>query len=489
MAYCMKGISRLFSSIVFIALTGLILQPSISAQDEQASAGAEVNLEEGEQLFKINCATCHNKNMQDPMTGPALAGSEERWEEYPREDLYSWIRNSQKMIAEGHPRAQELWDEWKPTVMNNFPSLTDQEIENILAYIKAVEQGEYGAAAQADQQTAGTDQEVEEEDNTWLYAILFFVLAVLALILARITTALRNIAVARETGETPPTTTVWDVLTSRNLIAFVLFAIIILGGYTTVNNAIAFGRQQGYAPEQPIKFSHKTHAGLHQIDCKFCHSGARRSKQSVIPSANTCMNCHRAIKNGSKYGTAELTKIYASIGYNPSQDVYMEGYENFSRDTIEQIYKKWISDNLKRKEGVETLDTRGERMVENQWKGIVESLTSEDKSGIPGPIEWKRIHNLPDHVFFSHAQHVTAGQLDCQQCHGKVEEMDIVRQWSTLSMGWCVNCHRETEVQGFDNNEYYMKNYAKYHEALSTGEMEKVTVEDIGGIECQKCHY
>ena len=133
------------------------------------------------------------------------------------------------------------------------------------------------------------------------------------------------------------------------------------------------------------------------------------------------------------------------------------------------------------------MDSDGELEVEDQWEGIVESLTNENKPQIQGPIEWVRIHNLPDHAYFNHAQHVAVGKVACQECHGEVENMEVVQQYSPLSMGWCVNCHRQTEVQ-FKGNEYY-NSYQKYHEELNSGTRTKVTVEDIGGLECQKCHY
>ena len=97
------------------------------------------------------------------------------------------------------------------------------------------------------------------------------------------------------------------------------------------------------------------------------------------------------------------------------------------------------------------------------------------------------MHNLPDHVYFNHAQHVNVGKVDCTDCHGDVENMDRIKQVHDLGMGWCINCHRETEVQ-FTSNEYYNA-YSDYHDALSNGDKDAVTVEDIGGLECQKCHY
>lgn len=92
----------------------------------------------GKQFFKANCAQCHNKNMIDDLTGPALSGVRKRWAAYPKEDLYRWIRNSQALIAEGHPRALKIYREWNNNAMIPFPDLSDEEIENILVYIENV---------------------------------------------------------------------------------------------------------------------------------------------------------------------------------------------------------------------------------------------------------------------------------------------------------------------------------------------------------------
>jgi hypothetical protein len=239
--------------------------------------------------------------------------------------------------------------------------------------------------------------------------------------------------------------------------------------------------------------SHATHAGLQKVDCQYCHDGARRSKHSVIPAVNTCMNCHKAIKKGSKYGTAELTKVFASIGYDPSKDVYIEEtkYNEMPEDEIAKMYKGWIADNFVKDnadkfEGAK-MKAKAAEAADEQWAEIKSSLTNESKEKIQGAIEWVRIHNLPDHVYFNHAQHVTVGKIECQQCHGPVEQMEIMAQDAPLSMGWCINCHRETEVQ-FADNEYY-NSYENYHNELKSGERKSVTVEDIGGLECQKCHY
>lgn len=421
--------------------------------------------------------------MRTALTGPALGGFEERWSDYPQEELYAWIRNSQKMIAEGHPRATELWNEYKPTVMNAFPSLTDDNIGSLILYINDAYDNPPGAV-----QSVGVGGAVAEEKGIgdWIYWLLFGILALFALLLTRIINNLNQISAAKD-GDVFIPKTFLETLTSKRSISILLFFGVIILGYFTVSNALNLGRQQGYTPDQPIKFSHETHAGLHKIDCEYCHDGARRSKHAVIPAMNTCMNCHTAITNGSTYGTAEITKIFAASGYNPNTAKYIEGYDDMSNKEIEKIFKTWITNQYTTEKAIAELDKEGKRLVEEQWDGIVSSLTNKQKTKIQGAVEWTRIHNLPDHVYFNHAQHVTVGQVECQDCHGKVESMEVLGQSSPLSMGWCINCHRETEVK-FVGNEYY-QSYAKYHEELANGTREKVTVADIGGLECQKCHY
>lgn len=433
--------------------------------------------QDGKALFKNNCASCHNKNMKADMTGPALGGVQERWDN--EEDLYSWIRNSQALIATGHPRANELYNTWNKANMNSFPNLKDEDIVALLKYIDDTYKG-VGVAGTTPVDTVTTAP--EESNSTLYFGILVAVLALLAIVLARIIANLNHMAKVKAGEDAGERQTLVQILTDKRLLAFMTFVFVVLTGYSTVNNAINLGRQQGYAPTQPIKFSHATHAGENKIDCQYCHDGARRSKHSVIPATNTCMNCHAAIKDGSKYGRAELTKIYASIGFDPTQGAgaYIEGYENMKSDDIEKIYTKWL------KEGFAE-DIQDGKMTAKEAEKEAIKLLGPVMAQAKKPIEWTRIHNLPDHVYFNHSQHVTVGKVDCENCHGKVEEMEVVQQYSPLSMGWCVNCHRETEVQ-FDNNEYYDA-YQHYDEDLKSGKIDKVTVEDIGGLECQKCHY
>ena len=467
----------IYKSLIIRAATALFLLTLLLPSQAQ-----EVDVDAGKALFKNNCATCHNRNMKDDLTGPALGGAQERWADFPEEDLYNWIKNSQGLYGNGHPRAVELITTWNNAIMQPFPNLTDQDIANILGYIQCI----HDESCVVKITNGPTGTEVAKTDNTGLFIILALILAVLAVVLARILANLNYMIEVKE-GNTPVRRTLVQILTSKGVIGFVIFALIVIGGYTTVNNAINLGRQQGYQPEQPIKFSHVTHAGVHKIDCQYCHDGARRSKHSVIPAANTCMNCHKAIKNGSTYGTGELTKIYASIGFDPNTDTYIEDYDNKSEEDIARVYKKWIADSYMKSDNAKP--ERVESVVEEQWSAIVTALTDKKvgDNKIPGPIEWIKVHNLPDHVYFNHSQHVAVGKVECQQCHGPVEEMKVVQQAMPLSMGWCVNCHRKTEVK-FADNEYYQA-YTRYHEEMATGERTSVTVEEIGGLECQKCHY
>ena len=402
--------------------------------------------QDGKALFNNNCAACHAKNMKTNATGPALGGTQERWAAYPKEDLYKWIRNSQAMIESGHPRAKELWAEWGPTVMNSFSNLKDEEIDALLAYIDEV----YTAVPEATVAATGAATTTEDTGNTTLYfGILVVVLAFLSIVLARIIANLNYMSRVKAGEDPGERQTLVDLLMDKRLLAFLTFIFVVLTGYTTVNNAITLGRQQGYAPEQPIKFSHVTHAGENKIDCQYCHDGARRSKHSVIPATNTCMNCHAAIKDGSKYGRAELTKIYASIGFDPTKGAgqYIENYDKMSKEDIEKIYRKWLKDGFAEQiEGGKMTASEAEKEAEKLLKPVMAQAQS--------PINWSRIHNLPDHAYFNHAQHVTVGKVECQNCHGKVEEMEVVKQYSPLSMGWCINCHRETEVK-FTDNPYY----------------------------------
>jgi len=416
---------------VLIILTTLL--PNINAQDL-----------DGSKLYRSNCSSCHD--IIDRLTGPPLKGARER---VPEGDwIYSWVKNSQKIIKSGDPYAVKVYKEYNETKMQAFPALSNEEIDAILDYADS-----WTAPVKSTANTNLADG-ANEESNSKTYIIIAWVAIILLVIgiitISSLVKSLDELVYSIDEDEREDATAMvikklrdtefsyLGIFKDRRVMiptGIVIFCFVASGVWDFQSN---LGRQQGYAPEQPIAFSHKIHAGINKIDCQYCHSGARKGKSAVIPSLNVCMNCHKAIDKydgdelwNGKDGTSEIHKIYAHIGWDPEKRRF--------------------------KEGAETKN-----------------------------IEWTRIHNLPDHVYFNHAQHVNAGKVECQTCHGPVEEMDVLKQHAPLSMGWCINCHRETEVQ-FDN-EYY-EHYEQFHQELSSGERNKVTVEHIGGTECQKCHY
>jgi len=389
--------------------------------------------QDGKAIFQSNCASCHalNKNL----TGPALAGFNTRGPWSDRKQLHAWVHNPVGFMAKD-PYTQGLKQQFG-SVMQAFPNLAEKDIDAVAEYIikasaapKPPAEGEVGDAT----------SKAKSSDNTLLFGILTLILAVIALILLQVNSNLKKLSDDAEgiPAEEP-------VPFYRNKAYIYLFTLIlfVIGGYYVIEGAIGLGRTKNYQPIQPIYYSHKVHAGKNQISCLYCHGPAQEGKQATIPSINTCMNCHLAINEytgsaGKLYaedgteinGTAEIQKIYQYAGFDPQTRKYI-----------------------------------------NAGK----------------PVEWIRIHNLPDHVYFNHSQHVKAGKVQCQSCHGPITEMGEVYQFSDLSMGWCVNCHRETKVQ-FTQNKFYSI-YEKFHDDLKKNPSEAITVEKIGGTECQKCHY
>lgn len=390
--------------------------------------------QDGKALFSANCASCHK--VDKDLTGPALMGVEDRWPDKAK--LHAWIRNSNKVLQSGDTYANALYLKWNKTAMNQFPTLTDPEIDAILKYIKEFK------PPVAD--IAGTTTTSKEgADNSLLFGIVTLILAIVALILLQVNSNLKKLADEKEGIQSPEPVAFWKNKVYLLGVALVFF---VLAGYFLSRGAVGLGRSKNYQPVQPIYYSHKVHAGTNQINCLYCHGGAQQGKHSNIPSINVCMNCHMAINEytGEKMyneegeivdGTAEIQKLYKYAGFNPA------------------VSKVW--DPAKAK-----------------------------------PVEWVKIHSLPDHVYFNHSQHVVAGKVACQTCHGEIQKMNEVKQFADLSMGWCINCHRETKVQfndGAGNGNKFYSIYEKFHQDIKDKKYDSVSVEMIGGTECQKCHY
>lgn len=440
-----------FYFVAFLLIFNSGLAQEVAEPTEESPA-TEVSLggdpDKGKQLFNQNCAACHALNRK--MTGPALANVETRLAEdegLDKDWLYRWIRNSPAMIAEGDAYSVRIYNEYNQAAMTAFPTLSDQDIDDILAYTAAPPPAPAAAVATtADATTSDSDG----ISNEIILGALVLIFGLLVMMLYLVNRTLKRIAEANglvtEKELAEKRTPIWKAFAQNQFLVLVTSIFLILAaGYFAYGWMMQLGIDQGYAPIQPIHYSHKIHAGDNKIECKYCHSSARVSKHSGIPSLNVCMNCHKSIYE------------YTGNPEGPSAEDLANGYTNeFYTGEIKKLYKAvgWDEEN-------------------QQYTGETQ------------PVQWVRIHNLPDLAYFNHAQHVTVGKIECQTCHGPVEEMEILYQYSPLTMGWCINCHRETNVD-VKNNAYY----EKIHEELSKKYgVDQLTAAQMGGLECGKCHY
>jgi mono/diheme cytochrome c family protein len=376
----------------------------------------------GKTLFNENCAACHAVT-GEVVVGPGLQGINER---RPEAWLLSWVKNPQKVIASGDQYANELYNKFNKAPMPAFP-FNDDQIRGILAYIKSAEAGPTGEqpGPSGNQVPAGNANTVAGGDAISSNLFIIVVVALLIVLLLVLVVLVMVVSLLSKVASNQPGTAGTDtdefgkvdlrkVTKSSAFKAGAAILFILIAGKASIDGMYDVGIQQGYAPTQPIAFSHKLHAGQYEIQCRYCHTGVNVSKNANIPSANICMNCHNAIKRESP----EIQKIYTAI----------------EKDT---------------------------------------------------PIEWVRVHNLPDLAYFNHAQHVNVGGVQCQQCHGQIEQMEVVQQRSSLTMGWCIDCHRKTDVNSA-GNEYYDRLVALHNKSNSK---EPLKVQNIGGLECSRCHY
>lgn len=449
--------------------------------------------DQGKTLFEKNCQVCHRLG-EGKLVGPELLGITAKRD---REWLVKFIRNSKALIESGDPQAVKVFEENNKVPMQSFTNLSDGEINSIIDYIgnwQPPQKKEF--TVDVNKKEGFTEIEIRRGERMFYGLIPFENGGTTACISCHYTKntdslnwnpSAHDLAVAfMEKGGmniyeslSEPTSEVMEKahkefkltgeeiynisaflseyshketkpfkIFPNRLMLFILFALlmtlalidliftkkikyriihlIILAVGIAVHFNIAMveaqnlSRTKDYAPDQPIKFSHRIHAGDNQTDCRYCHHIADFSKSAGIPSNDVCLNCHNVVLAGRNSGKFEISKI---------------------------------------KRAVET----------------------------GKPIEWIRIHNAAEHVFFSHSQHVNAGKVACETCHGPVAEMDIMKQFSDLSMGWCINCHRDTKVNFADNN--YYSTYMKLHDDLKSGKLDSITAEQIGGLDCMKCHY
>lgn len=409
--------------------------------------------QDGEALFNSRCATCHTPHRD--MTGPKLFEVREKWREGGalEESVYEWVRNWQRTAATD-PYAQVVAD-WSPTAMTNFPSMTNEEIDAVFDYVDA--QPLPGAAAAGGDGASGSATVVTQKDEGlgWVWYLLGTIFLILIFSLGGVKKQLKNISEDdKEELKIGSKAWAWKNKKYIGIVGFIVVISLLTWAFLGLYNV---GVVSGYKPSQPIAFPHDVHAGLNGIDCMYCHNSANKSRTAGLPTTNVCMNCHKQVQ-GEGDQVAKIQNIYNSAGFSP------EGGGTYSGET------------------------------EN--------------------IVWNKVHTLPDYVFFSHAQHVEIGGIDCKQCHGDmtkenetarvvpVEELNKIEgniqlTKETLTMGWCIECHDIKEVSSGlldKNGGYYEEIHRRlvehdpelYEEYLSDG---KVTARELGGWECAKCHY
>lgn len=437
---------------------GLLLSTSASIY------GQDGDPKNGEKLFKANCTACHALDKQ--VIGPPLKGVVERVKTeggVDRDWLHKWIKDNKALRASGDKYANEIFEKFNKTEMLQFPNLTEKDIDDILAFTTNPPAPE---PAKADDKATATDGAAAPADKTTTSVVIISLLAIAAL-LVWILIKLRQLVKLGQSEElaglnATRVKSFSEIYEKYHYIGKAALGILaLLAAYGVWNWIMWIGVYKGYKPEQPIYFSHKIHAGEQKIDCQLCHSSAKYGKVSEIPSMNVCMNCHRTISeyNADHYMEpgkdkafydGEIQKIYAATGWDPEKQQY---------------------------------------------------------TGKTQPVEWTRIHNMPDFVYFNHSQHVVAGEqaiinsfnkknpnnkidVVCKACHGKIDTMNVVQMANDFTMGWCIECHRTTEV---DMNNGYNKEYFKnLHDKLKKQYPQdggKITVDAIGGLECGKCHY
>ena len=412
-----------FSQIFGTIFLSLFLSFSfdLNAQDDSSPSFDPSIVKNGESLFKGNCTVCHAIN--EVVIGPALRDVHERQSE---EWIYAFIKNSQKVIKSGDEYAVNLYNEYNKTLMTSF-DFSDEELNAILTYIKdeSTKEVQVVVADVSDASGQAVDSSINSNNFYLSLGLNLFLLLVIIFILFRFTNLSKKY-----------------VLLQDNQFKGKLLddddKEIVDSGFN-IKEFIKSNRVVGITSFLFIGIFVKSCIdGLYTV-------GIQQNYQPTQPIAFS----HKV-----HAGQYEIDCNYCHTGVNisksaniPSVNICMNCHNAINTDKPE----------------------------------IQKILTAYEENR---PIEWVRVHNLPDLAYFNHKQHVAVGGLDCATCHGPIEEMDVVYQYSELTMGWCINCHRETEVSS-KGNDYYKK-LVELHNSSSKKPM---TVEDIGGLECSKCHY
>lgn len=397
-----------------------------------ADAPSAANIAEGGKLFKANCAVCHSLGT-NKITGPGLSGVTGRVPQPYQDWMLKWIRNNVSFRKTGDAYANKVYADNSNTAMTVFEgTLTDDQIKNIIAYVANPPQ-EVAQTPAGGTPTTGTAANGGGQDTLWIVLIIIVVLFIVIGVLRTVRRSLLTIASEKKGLPAPEDLGVWKGMRHwirTHKVHFAVINIFLTAVFCVYGWEYLWGIDvtPGYHPSQPINFRHDIHAGVNGIACIYCHSGAEKGKVAGIPTLNVCMNCHKGIQGSNPEFQKEIAKVYYAVGWDPQKAAYTNPQH---------------------------------------------------------PVQWNRVHSLPDFVYFNHAQHVVVGKLDCKNCHGDVATFTTDQQFAKLTMGWCIDCHRETPVQ-MAGNGYY----TKLHEALMKHDTSsKPTEAEMGGLECGKCHY
>lgn len=464
---------KLIATAVFTLIT--LQFSSVTAQ----SIWEGGDVENGQSLFNANCASCH-KVTDEVLAAPGLAGIKDRWA--TSDDLLvQWIQNPQDAAESGDKYIKSIVDRYVGTYgWMTGQAVSPDDVNDILAYVQNPPNVEVASNDALSEQCPTVDyseQDSNEASSTLWFILLFVMFVVIAISASGVKRSLSDLISERDGGELLPDASylqrfkswAWNNLVFVSLVGVFVVAYGVTIGYQAL---MGIGIYDGYSPEQPVAFIHSVHACENEIDCKYCHNSAYDSKHAGIPTTNVCMNCHKAVKKGKRTGEEEIAKIYSAIGFDPATGTYLDGEGN-----------------------------NGHSLPQSSFEGE--------------PLKWNKVHNLPDHVFFSHQQHVSVGGLQCQNCHGDVATYSVGRiapveeinglvdkfpgliQLSkpTLTMGWCVECHNKAEVD-MASSGYYNEMHDRLKTSLRGNEElrryledDKITVRELGGWECSKCHY
>jgi len=429
-------------------------------------AGTFTAQAQGDALFKAKCASCHQPHKNG--TGPKLFQVRQKWTDGGAKEgsIYQWVNNWQNAAA-SDPYAKTV-STWAPSAMQAFPELKKEDVDAILDWVDSQpEPGAAGAAGATDTTGAASADPLSSEEESsmgWIWIVLGIIFFTIVVAVGGVRRQLK-FAAADNAGEPVNEgltyseefkTWAWKYRLYVGLASLVL---VISAIVTLFLSGYSIGVVEEYQPSQPIAFPHAIHTGTNGIDCKYCHNSVTSSKSAGLPTVNVCMNCHKQINGRTPAQQEQIAKLYKSAGWDPA------GAGKYT--------------------------------------------------GKSTPIIWNKVHVLPDHVYFNHSQHVVVGGIDCKQCHGDMTKMvetakvqpvselnkiegNIPLTRPTLTMGWCIECHGEKEIStgSIDtrNDGYYNEIHKRllnndktlYGSYLKDG---KVTVNELGGWECAKCHY